>query len=118
MNLNKVKMIIPRLSSKADSSPSKFKIAAVAFTKQGNLLGFESNGFRDDITANKVSRYGAGKHAERALMVKFGKKIDTIYLFRVGSSGNALPIEPCESCKKTADKLGIKIISLVEYVNN
>lgn len=110
MNKKAITPIINRLSKKALSSPSKFKIAACAFSKQGNFLGIESNGVRCDLTSFK----GRGKHAEMALIKKFGKQIDTIYLFRVGLSNIPRPIEPCITCAATAKKLGIKIISLTE----
>lgn len=108
--------IINRLTNKASNSPSKIKIAAVAFTKRNNILGIESNGFRELSTGKEDCFYGKGKHAEMALIKKFGKKISTIYLFRVGRSGNPLPIEPCSACAKAAKKLGIKIISLTENI--
>lgn len=100
---------ISRLRSKALQSPSKYKIAAAGFSKKGNLIGLESNGVRDDL----VSFKGRGKHAQMALMKKFGKKIKQIYLFRVGYGGVPRPIDPCPACKAAAEKLGIKIISLI-----
>lgn len=106
--------IFNRLTQKAFTSPSKIKIAAVAFTKKGNFLGIESNGFRELSTGKNDCFYGKGKHAEMALMKKYGKKIATIYLFRIGKSKTPLPIDPCPTCAKTAKKLGIKIIPLIE----
>ena len=100
---------ISRLKSKALQSPSKYKIAAAGFSKRGNLVGLESNGVRDDL----VSFKGRGKHAQMALMKKYGKKIKQIYLFRVGYGGIPRPIDPCPTCKAAAEKLGIKIISLI-----
>ena len=50
---------ITRLRDKALQSPSKYKIAAAGFSKRGNLVGFESNGVRDDL----ISFKGRGKHA-------------------------------------------------------
>ena len=100
---------ITRLRDKALQSPSKYKIAAAAFTKRGNLIGFQSNGVRDDL----ISFKGRGKHAEMSLMKKYGKKIKYIYLFRVGLGAIPRPIDPCPTCKAAAEKLGIKIISLI-----
>ena len=100
---------INRLKDKALQSPSKYKIAAAGFTKRGNLIGIESNGVRDDL----VSFKGRGKHAQMTLMKKYGKKIKQIYIFRVGYGGIPRPIDPCPTCKAAAEKLGIKIISLI-----
>ena len=110
------KHLINRLTNKASISPSKVKIAAIAFTKRNNVLGIESNGFRELSTGADDCFYGKGKHAEMALIKKFGRKISTIYLFRVGHSGNPLPIDPCPACAKAAQKLGIRIISLTESI--
>lgn len=101
--------LVNRMKSKALQSPSKYKIAAAAFTKRGNLIGLQSNGVRDDL----VSFKGRGKHAQMALMKKYGKKIKQIYIFRVGYGGVPRPIDPCPTCKAAAEKLGIKIISLI-----
>lgn len=101
--------LVNRMKSKALQSPSKYKIAAAAFTKRGNLIGLQSNGVRDDL----VSFKGRGKHAQMALMKKYGKKIKQIYIFRVGYGGVPRPIDPCPTCQAAAEKLGIKIISLI-----
>lgn len=110
-NTKAINSIVARLKDKALQSPSKYKISAIAFSKKGNFIGIESNGVRCDLTSFK----GRGKHAEMALMKKYGNRIDTIYLFRVGLSAIPRPIEPCPACAATAKKLGIKIIPLVEY---
>lgn len=112
-NKKNIGHIIRRLTCKALQSSSSFNIAAIAFSKKGNVLGIESNNLRTDLIPYK----GRGKHAEMALMKKYGKKIDTIYLFRVGNSAIPRPIDPCETCANTAKKLNIKIISLVPIAN-
>ena len=55
---------------------------------------------------------GKGLHAEMALMKKYGARIKTIIICRVGNSGNLLPIDPCSACAELAGKLGITIVSI------
>lgn len=99
------------LVNKAKKSPSKrTKISAIAFNSKGDILGMTTNNF---IDYDAVSWCGAGKHAERILMSRFGRKIATILICRSSKSGQILPIEPCPICKKVADKLGIKIITVM-----
>ena len=106
--------LIPRMTAKFsnDHGPS-YHIAAAAFSKRGNLLGIEMNGWRELIT----NRRGTGKHAEAALMKKYGRKIDTIYLLRVGNAMDILPVHPCPACQNMASKLGCKIIPIHELLN-
>ena len=49
---------------------------------------------------------------------QFGKKIDKIYILRVGNSLDPLPIHPCANCAKVAAKMGIRIICLHEEIEN
>jgi len=106
--------LIPKLVTKLgnDVGPT-YRVAAAAFSRRGNLLGVEMNGWRELLT----TRRGTGKHAEAALMKKYGKKIDTIYILRVGNSLDILPIHPCSGCAKMAKKIGIKIIPIHEMLN-
>lgn len=105
--------LVPKMISKLtrEHGPT-YRIAAAAFSKKGNLLGIEMNGWRGLVT----TRRGTGKHAEAALIKKFGKKIDTIYILRVGNALDILPIHPCESCKNMASKAGIKIVPIHEML--
>lgn len=93
-----------RLIKKAGQSQCQYKIAAIAYSKKGNILGIVFNGSR-------FSRYGGGIHAERKLMQIYGRSISYIEICRTNGKGSVLPIEPCEVCQKIADKLGIKIKS-------
>ena len=45
-------------------------------------------------------------------MKKYGARIKTIIICRVGNSGNLLPIDPCSACAELAGKLGITIVSI------
>jgi hypothetical protein len=103
---------IPRMANKIkDNNKSlKYKICAIAFSKRNNLLGIEMNGHRPFESV----RRGGGDHAETKLIKKFGRRIDRIYIMRVGKTCDALPIHACENCSKVADKYGIKIIPLHE----
>ena len=95
---NAILALTSRLIRKLDISKEhslRYRVAAAAYSKQGNLLGIEMNGWRELATV----RRGTGKHAEAALMKRFGKKIDTIYILRVGNALDILPIHPCEACK-------------------
>ena len=98
--------IMPRIMKKATQSPNNFSVAAAAFSKKGNLLGVKSNSHYNYIAI----RRGGSKHAEASLIAEFGRKIDTIYLVRIGKDFSRLPIHPCENCQKIANKFGIKII--------
>ena len=105
--------LVPKMISKLvrEYGPT-YRIAAAAFSKKGNLLGIEMNGWRELVT----TRRGTGKHAEAALIKKYGRKIDTIYILRVGNALDILPIHPCESCKNMAAKAGIKIVPIHEML--
>lgn len=98
------------LFKKAQQSPSKYRISAIALDKKGDVLGSASN---------QYSKYGIeqsnkfmGVHAERALMERYGKNIKTIIIMRVGRAGAILPVDPCRMCASIANKMGIKIISV------
>ena len=110
----KIKKHIPRLLAKARKSPCVCKLSAIAISKHGNVLGYCTNSHSKWQVLDKIKtgRPGTAVHCERLLMSKFTNQIQTIIICRVGNSGNLLPIEPCEACKKAAAKYGIKIISI------
>ena len=98
--------LIKRLKKKAKQSISKFKISAFGLNSKNEVVVKTTN-------SPKLNKYGGGKHAEEKIFeVALSKNVKTIILCRIGLKGNLLPIHPCNSCKRTADKLGIKIISL------
>ena len=96
---------IERAKAKALKSVCRFKIAAI---------GEDDNGTVIDITVNapRFLKKSGGLHAEMLLMHRNPKSLAKIYILRINNSGKLLPISPCESCQKKADKLGIKIISV------
>ena len=108
LSANSMDLIVAKLKKKARQSPSKFHISAIAFDKRGAFLGQAFNHFRPGLSQGK----GQGLHAERALMNRYGDLIKTIMICRIGSSGDWLPIRPCNQCLETATKLGIKIVTI------
>ena len=109
-----LKTLNRRLKRKATQTKCRYKIAAAAYTKTGNLLGYASNNINRCL---KKSKEGGGLHAERQLMKKYGNKISYIIIARTNSSGdNNLPIHPCETCAKLATHMGIKIIPIHELL--
>ena len=102
---NSLIALVPRLAKKAFlNSSMTYRVCAIAFTKRGNIVGIQMNGHR----VSRSKRRGDGLHAEAELIRKFGRRISTIYILRVGNAGDPLPIHPCENCSKIAAKLGIK----------
>lgn len=101
--------LIKLLKKQAKKSPSTYRIGGLAFSNKGNLLGTAFNSYRNE---NIEPGRGAGLHCEAMLMQKYGRSISTIIIIRIGNSGDILPIDPCPICKKLADKLDIKIISV------
>ena len=99
--------IISALRKKALTSHCTYRVSAIAFDKKGEILGISRNAY------GLSTRQGAGRHAERELIKRYKDLIKTIVICRSGGSGKLLPIDPCPMCKKIADKLGIKIISIV-----
>ena len=111
---NTITSLIPKMIAKLSKEVCPtYRVAAAAFSKRGNLIGIETNGWRELATTHR----GTGKHAEAALIKKYGRKIDTIYILRVGNALDILPIHPCECCKNMASKVGIKIIPIHEMLN-
>lgn len=95
-------ILLSRAITKAKSSNCRYKIAAIGLNKKGDIVGIKNNTFR-------LPHKGGGHHAEMRLMKQYRNKIKTIIICRTNNKGELLPIEPCESCSKTAEKLGIKI---------
>lgn len=107
--------LVPRLCRKLSiyRGPA-YRIAAAAYSAHGNLLGIEMNGWRELPTTRK----GTGKHAEAALIKRFGVKLrgGKIYVLRVGNAGDILPIHPCSCCSSMASKAGVEIIPIHEML--
>jgi hypothetical protein len=84
------------------------RVVAIGFNSKNDMIGIKTNGF--GLSNSK----GSGKHAERELIKRYGNKIARIVILRIGRGGAILPIDPCETCAKVANKLGIKIESFEE----
>lgn len=98
--------LVRQLKSKASQSISKFKISAFGLNHKGEIVIKTTN-------HPFLNKYGGGIHAEAKIFFHAAtKNIKTIIICRIGKKGNLLPIHPCPSCQRTADKLGIKIISV------
>lgn len=110
---NHLKAVTNRLRAKASKASTTYRVTAVAYSSKGDVLGYASNNVRKNL---KPVRRGAGVHAERELISRYGNKIKYIVIARFGGGGDLLPIDPCETCQKVADKLGIKIIVLQDII--
>lgn len=99
------------LKEKATHSPCTYRISGIAFTKKGNILGYCTNNHSKWQVLEKtpIGRAGTAEHCEKRLIQKFGRRIHSIVICRIGRSGNILPIDPCKSCQKIANKYGIEI---------
>jgi cytidine deaminase len=98
--------LVKNIRKKAAQSISNYRIAAFGFNRKGELVAKSTN-------RSRFCRYGGGLHAEMLVMAHARKKgIKTIFICRIDNSGNLLPIDPCKTCARKADQLGIKIISL------
>ena len=96
--------------NKAKKSPCQYKIAAIGISDDGRVLGTYTN-------KPRFTRHGGGLHAEMMVMKNHKGNLKTILIVRIGKSG-MLPIHPCSVCKRKADELNIKIISLSDYIQN
>jgi cytidine deaminase len=97
-----------RIFSKAMSSICKMHVAALGFNHDGVCVMARTN-------KPRFSRKGGGLHAERQILAEAKRRgIVKIVICRVGKGGSILPIDPCSTCKKIADKLGVVIESIKE----
>lgn len=80
----------------------KYFIVAIGISKKGNVV---------EIAINKPACKPGNRyyHAEGYLMVKYGRKLKRIIIFRFGRSGERRPIEPCIACLSIAKRLDITI---------
>jgi cytidine deaminase len=107
------KTLINRLVNKAEQTTTCYRVSAIAFNKKGELLGTTTNSFKMD---GRPAGKGSGIHAERRLISRYKNNISTIIICRIGNGGDILPIHPCETCRKVANKMGIKIVSVNEVI--
>lgn len=105
MSINPQKLKVIR--KKAKQSTCRFKVAAFGLNRNGDIVSKHTN-------YPRFYRKGGGIHAEMAVMREARKKgVVSILLCRVGQGqGELRPIDPCPTCQKKADELGIKIYSI------
>lgn len=103
--------LVKVLKEKATQSPCTYRISGVAYSKKGNVLGYCTNNHSKWNVLDKIpeGRAGTAEHCERRLISKYGNRIHTIIICRVGNSGELRKIDPCKNCAKLAAKYGITI---------
>lgn len=101
--------LIRRAVRVAHGSTYQWKHGAVV-AKGNKVLGFAPNKFRN---APIVDEKNASDHAERAILRELLKVREdlrgcTIYIARVGKSGETMISRPCANCMKAIIEAGIK----------
>jgi len=103
----KNKNISHLLIRKAKKSVCCYKISALGINHKGEILACTFN-------KPRFNHKGGGIHAEMQLMKIFKTNLKKIFLIRLGSKGNILPIHPCKVCSNKARELNIEVVSLYE----
>ena len=94
------------LINKAKQSICRYSVAALGFNAGGECVA-------KSVNKPRFGHPHGGLHAEMQIMsVARRKGIKSIFICRIGGSGNILPIDPCNVCFEKAEELGIKITSL------
>jgi cytidine deaminase len=106
-NVKKVKReYLDAAMHKAKQSICRFKVAALGFNRDGDCVVKATN-------QPRFVRHGGGIHAEqRIFKVAKEKGVVAILICRVGNTGKLLPIDPCPACRKTAEDLNIRIVTV------
>jgi hypothetical protein len=94
-----------RLIKKAQSSPCTYKISAIGIDNKGRVIDCCNN-------HQRFSHEGGGVHSEAKLIARNPRSLRTIIICRVNKTGDLLPIDPCESCKRIATNHNITIKSI------
>lgn len=97
-----------RYVKKALKSNCRYKIIAVGLDKKKNVIHTCTN-------KDRFPKKGGSLHAEERMMAEAGRDLRYILIFRVGGSGDILPIVPCDRCTKLAKKNNVKIIATYPY---
>ena len=90
---------------KASQSFCRFRVSAIGFDHNGNYLG-------SSVNSPRLNKLGGGLHAEMRLFARYGRNLKTVFICRVGNTGELLAIDPCSVCANKAKDLGIKIITI------
>lgn len=97
---------LQRAIKKAQQTTCRYRVFAIGFNSRGDIIGISCNKRRFD-------REGGSIHAEMELVKNHGRKIRSMLIGRVNSSGKLLPIECCDSCKKILDRYKIKVRTIL-----
>jgi cytidine deaminase len=97
--------ILDRLIKKASTSPCRFRIAAIGLDYRGRVIISRTN-------SPRFVRHGGGTHAEMSVMISAPRSLRTIIIVRVNRRGELRPIDPCATCARKAEELGIQIRTL------
>ena len=98
--------IVERARKKATESICRTKVSALGFNRDGALVLTATN-------RPRFSREGGGVHAEMRILRRAKQMgVISILIARVNRSGDLLPIDPCDVCSSTAEKLGVRIYTV------
>lgn len=78
----------------------RYRVVALAIDRRGQII---------DIARNTPRLSTRGYHAEERLIYRNPRSLAKILIARVGARGEFLAIDPCEHCRKLAEKRNIKI---------
>jgi len=81
----------------------RYRVVAVGVDYRSRVIGLATN-------MPRLER--RGWHAEERLIHRSPRSLRTVLIARVGADGELLPIDPCEHCRKLADKYGVRISRL------
>jgi len=96
--------ILRLAKNKALQSRCRYKVAAIGLNRKGDVV-------TTAVNKPRFSSHHGGQHAEMEVIRK-KKGVASIIICRVNKSGDLLPIDPCNKCAETCNKLSIKIYSL------
>ena len=92
--------VLERMRRKAKKTAATYKI--VAFSEKNGKV----------VCCTPIARFykrGGGVHSEQLAMIKM-PDAKVIFLARFNTSGEMLPIDPCDRCRKHAERKGVRII--------
>lgn len=78
----------------------RYRVCAVGIDHRGRIIS---------IKVNNPKHVMRGDHAEERIMRESPRSLRRIVIVRVNSKGEMLPIDPCETCIRIANKLGVTI---------
>ena len=93
----------------AETSEANQRHGAI-IVRGGSVLGMGVNKRKNNpLIIEKDHKTSCGDHAEVAAIKRTGKTQGaTIYIARMGRSGNPINSKPCTNCAEALDKAGIK----------